>query len=57
MDEKGYRDHAMLELMYATGVRVSELIALNVEDVNLPAAFLRCGDKSGSASFLCTPGR
>lgn len=45
VDEKGYRDHAMLELMYATGVRVSELIALNVEDVNLPAAFLRCGDE------------
>ena len=45
VDAKGYRDHAMLELMYATGVRVSELIALNVEDVNLPAAFLRCGDE------------
>ncbi len=45
VDEKGYRDHAMLELMYATGVRVSELIALNVENVNLPAAFLRCGDE------------
>ena len=45
VDEKGFRDHAMLELMYATGVRVSELIALNVEDVNLPAAFLRCGDE------------
>ena len=33
----------MLELLYATGIRVSELIALNREDVNLQAAFLRCG--------------
>ena len=43
VDAKGYRDHAMLELLYATGIRVSELIALNREDVNLQAAFLRCG--------------
>ena len=41
-DDKGYRDKAMLELLYATGIRVSELIALNVEDVNIPAGFIRC---------------
>ena len=42
VDAKGYRDHAMLELLYATGIRVSELIGLDVEHVNLPAGFIRC---------------
>lgn len=41
-DEKGYRDLAMLELLYATGLRVSELIALDITDVNLSARFIRC---------------
>ena len=44
-DRKGFRDRAMLELLYATGIRVSELIALNVDDLNLPAGVLRCTSK------------
>lgn len=45
VDYKGYRDHAMLELLYATGIRVSELIGLNVTDVFLSAGFIRCESK------------
>ncbi len=45
IDPKGYRDHAMLELLYATGIRVSELISLNVKDVSLSAGFIRCESK------------
>ena len=41
-DMKGYRDKAMLELLYATGIRVSELINLDLSDVNLAAEFIRC---------------
>ena len=45
VDPKGYRDHAMLELLYATGIRVSELIGLNVEDVNLSAGLIHCASR------------
>ncbi|MCR4435536.1 MAG: site-specific tyrosine recombinase XerD [Clostridiales bacterium] len=46
VDLKGYRDKAMLELLYATGIRVSELICLNVSDINLDMGFIRCNKGS-----------
>jgi len=44
-DLKGFRDRAMLELLYATGIRVSELIDLDVDDLNLPGGVLKCYSK------------
>lgn len=44
VDAKGYRDKAMLEVMYATGIRVSELINLDIEDVNIEQGIVKCTD-------------
>ena len=46
IDPKGYRDKAMLELLYATGIRVTELIDLNIQDVNLAAGVIRCASRN-----------
>ena len=42
-DIKGMRDKAMLEILYATGIKVSELIGLQLDDINIQLSFIRCG--------------
>ena len=42
VDLKGIRDKAMLEFAYATGMRVTEIISLNVEDINLETGYVTC---------------
>ncbi|MCT4597651.1 MAG: site-specific tyrosine recombinase XerD [Vallitalea sp.] len=43
-DCKGIRDKAMLEALYATGIRVSELISLKKDDININLGYIRCND-------------
>ena len=42
VDAKGFRDKAMLEVMYATGLRVTELLDLDIDDVNLEQGIVKC---------------
>lgn len=49
---RGKRDRAILELLYATGIRVNEVIAANVKDVNLRIGFFTCPGESGKARII-----
>lgn len=49
---KGVRDRAILELLYATGLRASELIEMKVEDVNLRMGFIKCVPEHGKARII-----
>jgi integrase/recombinase XerD len=48
----GIRDKAMLEVIYATGIRVSEMMSLNVGDINLEAGFIRCVGKGSKERII-----
>lgn len=57
---KGQRDKAMLEILYATGIRVTELISLKLEDVNLTNGYIKVKKKNserhiplGNLSLKC----
>ena len=56
VDAKGFRDKAMLEVMYATGIRVTELIDLNVEDVNLELGIIKCVGTKKTRAIPLYPG-
>lgn len=54
-DAKGYRDKAMLEVLYATGIRVSELIDLDIDDVNLEQGIIKCNNVKKSRMIPLYP--
>lgn len=55
VDAKGFRDKAMLEVMYATGIRVTELIDLDIDDVNLEQGIIKCNGAKKSRAIPLYP--
>ena len=55
VDAKGFRDKAMLEVMYATGMRVTELLDLNIDDVNLDLGVIKCTTAKKSRAIPLYP--
>jgi len=48
----GSRDKAMLELLYATGIRVSELVSLNIEDIHIEMGLIKCFGKGSKERIV-----
>lgn len=55
VDAKGFRDKAMLEVMYATGMRVTELISLDIDAVNLELGVIKCAGAKKTRSIPLYP--
>lgn len=53
---KGLRDRAILELLYSTGMRVSELTALNLSDIDMRAGTVRCGSRQATRRVVSLSG-
>ncbi len=49
---RGIRDRAILEVLYATGIRVSELIEANIEDINMRMGFITCAGQNSKARIV-----
>lgn len=49
---RGIRDRAILEVLYATGIRVSELIDANLEDINMRMGFITCAGEHSKARIV-----
>ena len=55
IDAKGFRDKAMLEVMYATGIRVTELIEMDIDDVNLDLGIIKCNSAKKNRAIPLYP--